>query len=68
MKNCVTMESRLLALLQDQYVTPVDALKKVQCFSLAQRVSEFIRDGLTIDKRWVDLPSGKRVRAYRWLK
>lgn len=60
-----TMESRLLALLKKQWVTPIDALNKVGCMSLAQRVSVFIRSGMKISKRWVDLPNGKRVRSYR---
>ena len=37
-----------------------------QALSLAQRCSEFIRDGYPIEKRWVKLPnSGKQVREYR---
>lgn len=60
-----TMESRLLKLLSRQWVTPLDALREVQCLSLAQRVSEFIREGHLIHKAWVKLPSGKKVRSYR---
>jgi hypothetical protein len=60
-----TMEDRLLHLLKRKWVTPLDALHAVNCLSLSQRVSEFIRGGVDVQKRWVDLPSGKRVRAYR---
>lgn len=63
-----TMESRLLKLLSRQWVTPLDALREVNCLSLAQRVSEFIREGHNVQKTWCDLPSGKRVRMYRLAK
>lgn len=63
----VTQKDMLLALLRKRYVTPLDALNECGCMSLAQRVSEWIRDGLNIVKKWVDLPNGKRVRAYRWV-
>ena len=59
------MRDRLLEMLRQEWVTPVSALNTVGCFSLSQRVGEFVRDGMAIQKQWVDLPSGKRVRAYR---
>lgn len=62
------MRDQLLELLSKGWVTPVLALNAVGCFSLSQRAGEFIRDGLPIEKQWVDLPNGKRVRAYRCVK
>lgn len=59
------MKDRLLNLLKRQYVTPLDALSKAGCLSLSQRAGDFAREGYTVLKRWVDLPNGKRVKAYR---
>ena len=60
-----TMKTRLLELLSREWVTPVIALDKVGCFSLAQRCSNFIADGMPIEKKWVKTPGGAKVRAYR---
>ena len=60
-----TMESRLLKLLKRKWVSPLDALNAVGCFSLSQRCGEFARSGYSVAKKWVELPNGKRVRAYR---
>lgn len=60
-----TMEERLLKLLKRKWVTPLEALRAVGCFSLSQRVSEFKRElKLPIDDKWVEV-GGKRVKAYR---
>ena len=63
-----TKKAKLLALLRRQYVTPIDALNKCGIFSLAQRVSEWRRDGHVIGDKWIVTPSGARVKAYRLLK
>lgn len=60
-----TMHSELLELLKTQWVTPIEALEKVRCFSLSQRCGEFRRAGVKVLDKWVPLPSGKRVKAYR---
>ena len=59
------MREKLLTVLREDWTTPVDALKKAQCFSLSQRVGDFKRDGIPVEDKWVNLPSGKRVKAYR---
>ena len=61
------MSNMLLELLKLGWMTPIDALESAGCFSLSQRVGEFARQGHTVSKRWVDLPSGKRVMSYRVL-
>lgn len=61
----MTMKSEVLALLKRRWITPLDALELAGCLSLSQRAGDLQREGVTILKRWVDLPSGKRVRAYR---
>lgn len=60
-----TQRTRLLSAMRRQWVTPLDALRLCDCLSLAQRVSELIREGVNITKDWRKLPSGKQVRAYR---
>jgi hypothetical protein len=60
-----TMRDRLLALLQREWVTPLEALQQCGCLSLSQRCGEFRREGIRVSDRWVDLPNGKRVKAYR---
>jgi hypothetical protein len=79
----MTMKADLMARLLKGWTTPIDALNDCKCFSLAQRVSEWRADRsymsaiphervtkpppLILDK-WVDLPNGKRVKAYRAIK
>ena len=61
----MTMKRDLLALLSRKWVSPLVALRECGCLSLAQRVSEWKRDGVAIIDKWIDTPSGKRVKAYR---
>lgn len=63
--NPDTMEARLLALLHREWVSPLEALGRVGCLSLSQRCGTFARQGYPVQKRWVDLPNGKRVMSYR---
>jgi hypothetical protein len=72
-----TMAARLLKLLHKEWVTPLDALRKIGCLSLSQRCGEFRHmhrwnilgpDGKrmpAILDKWVKLPGGKRVKAYK---
>jgi hypothetical protein len=59
-----SMESRLLRLLRRKWVSPLEALRDVGCMSLAQRVSEWRREGMHITDRWVEA-NGKRFKSYR---
>lgn len=61
----MTMKRDLLSRLARQWVSPMDALHLCGCMSLAQRVSEWRRDGVTIIDKWIETPTGKRVKAYR---
>lgn len=58
------MRDDLLDLLKREWVTPIVALEKASCFSLSQRCGEFRRAGLNVLDKWVDLPTGKRVKSY----
>lgn len=60
----MNMQDRLLIVLKQQWITPVDALSLAGCLSLSQRCGEFRRAGVVVLDRWVDLPNGKRVKSY----
>ena len=59
------MTSKLRAGLLQEWITPIDALHRFQCFSLSQRAGQLRREGYNVLDKWVKLPSGKRVKAYR---
>lgn len=61
----MTMQDRLIELLKSEWLTPLEALHKAGCMSLSQRAGDLGRMGMSIEKRWVDLPNGKRVMSYR---
>jgi hypothetical protein len=65
MKKNDLMCEKLMKLLKRKWVTPLVALNEAQCLSLAQRVSQWRAEGMQIVDKWVDLDSGKRVKAYR---
>jgi hypothetical protein len=60
-----TMSDKLLHLLKQRYITPLDALKHAGCLSLSQRCGEYRRRGLKVQDKWVELGGGKRCKAYR---
>ena len=62
--NADTMQARLLKMLSEGWVSPFEALHGAQSMCLAQRCSEWIRQGMPIQKRWRKLQSGKQVREY----
>jgi hypothetical protein len=61
----MTMKDELAQIMRRQWVSPLMALQLVGCLSLSQRCGEMRREGLKVQDRWVDLPSGKRVKEYR---
>lgn len=63
-----TKQAKLLALLKQRYVTPLDALNSCGIFSLAQRVSGWRRQGMVIGDKWLVTANGSRVKAYKLLK
>jgi Helix-turn-helix domain len=64
----MTMKRDLLTLLGRCWVSPLMALKKCGCMSLAQRVSEWRASGLYIADKWVKTDSGKRFKAYKLIR
>ncbi len=64
----MTMTQNLERTLRRHWLTPITALELCGCLSLSQRCGQFRRAGLKVLDRWVDLPSGKRVKSYRIAK
>ena len=79
----MTMRDDLMARLLKGWTTPLDALRDCGCLSLSQRCGEFRHErrwnilrwnGTQLEKpplisdKWVKLPNGKRVKAYRAIK
>jgi hypothetical protein len=60
-----TKKARLLALLQRQWVSPLDCLFECHLYTLAQRVSEFRAAGVIVEDRWAYSTSGSRFKEYR---
>lgn len=58
------MKEQLIKLLRRQWVSPIEALNKVQCMSLSQRCGELRRDGVNVISKWVSSGS-KRFKSYR---
>lgn len=61
----MTKTERLVKLLKRQFVTPLECLEQCGLLTLSQRVSEMRASGYKVIDKWVDLPSGARVKAYR---
>jgi hypothetical protein len=59
------MTQQLRATLRQRWLTTGEALNLCQCYSLSQRCSEYRRAGVNVLDKWVHLPSGKRIKAYR---
>ena len=60
-----TKKAALLAVLKRRWLTPLQAVETCGLFSLSQRCGELRRDGHCVIDKWVTLPSGSRVKAYR---
>jgi len=48
-----------------KWLTPLEAAAECGILSLSQRCGEFRRAGHCVVDKWVKLPSGSRVKAYR---
>ena len=64
----MTMRDTLHNALKRRWLTPIDALQHCGCLSLSQRCGEFRRAGVPVQDKWVCLPNGKRIKAYRIVK
>jgi hypothetical protein len=61
-------DSQCAAILADlkkgRWMTPLEALKRHQCFRLAARIRDLRKEGHEIDTVMHKLPGGKRVARY----
>ena len=55
----------LIRTLQRRWLTSLDAAQTIGVWALSQRCSELRRADVKVIDKWVRLPSGKRVKAYR---
>ena len=58
----------LKALQRGECLTTLDALQRYGVMALSQRMTELQRAGYPVKSEMIDLPSGKRVAQYSWLK
>lgn len=61
----MTKKADLFRTLTRRWLTPLEAVSVCGIFSLSQRCGEFRRAGHAVIDKWVVLPSGSRVKAYR---
>jgi len=60
-----TKKTTLFRTLCRKWLTPLDAALECGVFALSQRCGDFRREGHCVIDKWVHLPSGARVKAYR---
>jgi hypothetical protein len=60
----VTNTERTISLLRRGWTTALQSAQQGGCLSLAQRVSEMRRSGVTVLDKWVSTGGGARVKAY----
>ena len=61
----ISIQDQVAELLRKGWVSPIQALHQAGCLSLSQRCGELANEGHKVEKNWLDLPNGKRVRIYR---
>jgi len=61
----MTKKAKLFSMLGRRWMTPLEAVAECGILSLSQRCGEFRRAGHTVADKWVTLPSGSRVKAYK---
>ena len=49
---------------QGKTLTSMEALTKFRCFRLASRINDLKKAGYPVDKRMVEIDSGKKVAQY----
>jgi len=60
-----SQESEILRYLQSgRSLTPLQALSKFDSLRLSARILRLRKAGNDIKDKWIDLPGGKRVKAY----
>jgi hypothetical protein len=64
-KKMTQLQTLKAAFNRGEKLTVLTALKRYQTLSLSQRVGNLIDDGFPVDKGWLLLKNGKRVRTYQ---
>lgn len=62
-----TQKAKILAyMLEGNTITPLEALKRWNCFRLGARIADLKDDGYEIQSKFVSTPSEKKVKQY-WI-
>ena len=56
---------KTVSMLKRGWLTALQSAQAGGCLSLSQRCGELRRDGITVLDKWVETPSGARIKAYR---
>jgi hypothetical protein len=56
---------KTMKMLRTGWTTSMSCAMRGGVWSLAQRVSEMRADGLVVSDKWVEMPSGARIKSYR---
>lgn len=59
--------AQILAYMQNDWLTPFEALAKFQCLGFGQRIHE-IRKIVPLEEKWMRLENGKKVKAFKVAK
>lgn len=60
-----SQNEQLKIALFSRWITPLEALTEFGCMRLGARIFELREQGESIADKWVELPNGKRVKAYK---
>ena len=63
--NAMKKGEEVIRLPSFAYPHLVSSLSEFGCINLPGRIGELRGQGYAVLDRWIDLPSGKRVKAYR---
>jgi hypothetical protein len=63
-----TLAARIEATLRRRWLTVEEAVALGLSHDLRKRVSEFKRNGCNVVDKWITLPSGTKIKAWRILK
>lgn len=67
-ESSASQASRILDyMLRGHRITGIEALELFGCFRLPARIADIRERGFPVESKFVDTPSGKRVKSY-WIE
>ncbi len=64
----MTQNKQILEHTLHKWITDIEALTQFGCRRLAARINELDGMGYTFDRKWLELPSNRRIKQYRLSK